>query len=142
MSAPTLYLRRVEQEDTHTLGELRLPSGKTLYILENPWLDNAIGKSCLPPGRYPVRMEHSPKFGSRYHIEDDSIAPRNHVLFHGGNFVRHTRGCPLPGLRAGTDPEEGRAVWDSEEALRLLEEEMGGQPFVLSIQDASEEDVK
>lgn len=37
----------------------------------------------------------------------------------------------LDRTRDGSDANRGRAVWGSKEAVRLLEEEMGGQPFVV-----------
>jgi hypothetical protein len=53
--------------------------------LEPPWLQNAIGKSCIPAGVYTVKPRQSPKYGNHFIIEGTS--PREWVLFHVGNYI-------------------------------------------------------
>lgn len=100
-------LQRLSTSDDGTFGVIELPAqtlAKTLYTLECPWRDNALGVSCIPPGVYLCRWHNSPRFGWVYRL--DGTAPRTQILIHRGNWAgdpargrkSDSRGCILLGM--------------------------------------------
>ncbi len=67
--------------------------------LEDEWLDNAIGKSCVPEGVYVCNPYSSAKYPDVWQLEKTS--PRTDILIHAGNTNEDTRGCILPGVMYG-----------------------------------------
>ena len=133
----TLRLVRIERTLEHTIGRLTLPDGSIYSMMENPWKRNAKNVSCLSVGNYRFFMKRSPKYGLRYHLDDAEIAPRSHCLMHAGNWVKNTLGCLMPGLRDGW-LDGVRAVLNSGDALRDIEERLDGGEYVLEISNAPE----
>jgi hypothetical protein len=84
-----LIIKRFNDDGKQTQGRATLFNGSEKLIsfvtLEPPWLQNAIGKSCIPPGVYTVKPRWSPKYGNHFIIEGTS--PREWVLFHVGNYI-------------------------------------------------------
>lgn len=84
-----VILRRSDDgKQTQGIAELYDSENKCLMrfvTLEPPWLQNAIGKSCIPPGVYTVKPRYSLKYG--YHFIVENTSPRELVLFHAGNFI-------------------------------------------------------
>lgn len=105
-----------------TIGKL----SNGLKTLERPWLDNAVGKSCIPEGDYTVYRDHSGKWQFyRFH----TVPGRTDIEFHGGVKPRHSAGCILLGM-----------YWDkyynlqsSPKALNTLIDEIGEDSFSLTI---------
>lgn len=100
---PTLTLLRVAYRNDGTPGVLLL-NGDTPFALslERPWLDNTVGKSCIPVGTYTCRRVQSPKFGNTFEVT--SVPGRSAILFHKGNVDDDSHGCILVG--------EEFAVWN------------------------------
>jgi len=74
------------------------PGGNVLMecsMLELPWRDNTRKISCIPEGKYRVRIRRTDKFGQHYHILD--VPGRDSILQHGGNYTTDILGCQLPG---------------------------------------------
>lgn len=129
---PDAVLTRFENEAGCTLGRLALlAEEQPLFSLEPPWLGNAPGKSCIPPGDYACVRRRSPRYGETYWLQ--GTEPRSFILIHPGNLVRHTRGCILLGARTGWLGGE-RAVLTSRKAVRALEDHFGREPFTLRIE--------
>jgi hypothetical protein len=84
-----LIIKRFNDNGKQTQGRATLISDNAQLMgfvtLEPPWLQNAIGKSCIPPGVYTVKPRWSPKYGNHFIIEGTS--PREFVLFHIGNYM-------------------------------------------------------
>lgn len=74
--------------------------------LELPWNNNAYQDSCVPPGRYPVVKEHSPKFGEIL-PELKDVPNRSECKFHVANYPSELLGCIAPGLSFGDLDEDG-----------------------------------
>ena len=125
----TATLTRLESTDDYTLGQL-IADGLAVHTLEPPWRDNARGVSCIPPGHYECERRKSPRYGETYWLLDTD--PRQFILIHPGNVVRHTKGCILPGQRVGW-LEGQRAVLLSRPAVREIEDYFGHQSFELEI---------
>ena len=122
-------LIRYELADTYTRGRLCI-GNMVLHTMEPPWLNNQIGKSCIPAGEYEAVMRKSPKYGWKYWLQNTD--PRTFVLIHGGNLARHTMGCILPGKRKGTLNGKA-AVLNSKAAVRVIHDYFADQPFTLRI---------
>ena len=84
-----LLIKRFKDDGKQTQGRASLFNGHEKQLdfvtLEPPWLNNAIGKSCIPAGTYTVKQRWSPKYGNHFIIEGTS--PREWVLFHVGNYI-------------------------------------------------------
>jgi hypothetical protein len=120
-----LVLSRFSEENGQTLGLLNVMDNSNrslceLKTLELPWLDNAIGKSCIPCGNYAVTKRWSMKYG--HHFLVNNVPGRSMVLIHSGNFKSQTRGCILVGLYlAYLDNTVGMDVCRSRDALEILD---------------------
>lgn len=51
--------------------------------IELPWLQNKTGVSCIPEGRYRIRMRYSHKFSN--HLEVTGVPCRSMILVHPAN---------------------------------------------------------
>lgn len=64
-----LIIKRFSDNGKQTLGRATLLSGNEKLMefvtLEPAWLNNAIGKSCIPAGVYPVKPRYTPKYGNK-----------------------------------------------------------------------------
>ena len=96
-----LILKRFSDNGKQTLGKASLfNNGIEIFsfvTLEPPWLNNAIGKSCIPAGKYTVKPRKSAKYGNHFIIE--GTYPRTYVLFHKGNYRKDSTGCILVGRK-------------------------------------------
>jgi len=112
---------RVEESEQGTIGVMLLNEAAFCCTLEPPDRDNKKNISCIPPGRYSAIRVNSPKYGDTFEITN--VPGRSHVLFHGGNVVKHTKGCVLLGQYFGK-LQGNRAVLNSgktfQEFLRKL----------------------
>ncbi len=70
------------------------------YGIEPPWLDNEVGKSCIPVGVYPIeRGDHFTKPQAEWEVKN--VPNRTVILFHRGNNMDDTEGCILLGVGLG-----------------------------------------
>ena len=139
----TLY--RGQSTDQGTFGTLEV-NGKVWHSLELPWRDNQQSISCIPSGEYEAKIRYSPSFKrNTYHIKD--VKGRSYILIHGANFAgdvskgwqSHLEGCITLGKGKGVarnkhgNPQQ--CVFTSRTAIREFMDEMGGQPFKITIKD-------
>ncbi len=84
--------------------------------LELPWRNNRRYQSCVPVGKYRVKLRKSKKHGEHLHIFD--VPHRDYILIHAGNFHRDVKGCVLVGRHvAHIDDDEALDVGSSHGAL-------------------------
>ena len=88
-----LSLIRVGSSIRGTFGVLRYDQVPFALTLEEPWLNNEVGVSCIPPGIYHCQRVRSPKFGDTFEVTN--VPGRSHILFHKGNTLDDTQGCLL-----------------------------------------------
>ena len=88
-------LKRIAHREDGTFGVLLDGDAPFALTLERPWLDNAVGKSCIPTGIYLCLRVQSPKFGNTFEVTN--VFGRSHILFHKGNIDDDTHGCILIG---------------------------------------------
>lgn len=130
--AHDLLLIRREADGMATRGELHLDPGPKFlcYTLENAWRNNEPMVSCIPTGRFPLRLRTEGGFHERYRQQyawhrgmvEVVVPGRTFILFHKGNYHRDTHGCILPGIAKGTDydGDDALTVWQSGEAYRRI----------------------
>ena len=105
--------------ERETFGVLQIADKQADYhTAEPPWLDNKPGISCIPAGRYDVRIHESPHFGRCLKVLN--VPGRDHILIHAGNIpAQDSRGCILLGIERG-EINGKPAVLRSREALADL----------------------
>lgn len=63
--------------------------------IELPWRNNQPSVSCIPEGKYVLRLRDSERFGR--HLEIIDVPKRSLILFHPANdALRELRGCIAP----------------------------------------------
>lgn len=119
------YLRlvRVTEHNGATLGVLTIDGSPEMLTLEDPWHLNERNISCIPEGRYKIKLNNSPRFGKTYILED--VPERSYILIHPGNTPKDTHGCILVGLQYG-ELNDMPAVLASRSAFGKFMELMAG----------------
>lgn len=139
---PTLKLTRFASADTGTKGHFA-SSGHLFCALELPWKGNQRKVSCIPPGRYTVRIVDSPKFGKIYEVQ--GVPGRSEILIHWGNWAGDVSkglksdvlGCILLGESFGTVMGQP-GVFGSRAAIAAFMADMGGKDFILEVVDETQ----
>ena len=128
-------VRILERKET-TLGVLIIEDDPRYCTLEDAWLNNEIGISCIPCGRYACARVLSPKFGDTFEIKN--VPQRSHILFHAGNTNLDTRGCVILGSTFG-EVAGVPAVLGSRDAYnRFLKRLQDVDAFTLDVVDSTE----
>lgn len=127
-----LLLERFAYTDVGTFGRLYL-GGLTLFTCEDPWRENATGKSCIPEGLYTIGPDRYHKHAyDCYGVRD--VPGRSRILIHKGNSDEDTEGCILVGnLWPGWIGGKGLSVGDSAGAFASFMAAMGGQTLQMEI---------
>ena len=99
-----LDLKRISYAQEATYGALIHEQIPFTLTLEDPWLDNRVNVSCIPPGYYECQRVNSPHHGDTFQVLN--VIGRTHILFHRGNTSEDTEGCILLGEQF--DPIDGR----------------------------------
>ena len=132
-----MLLLRTDTSDEGTFGVLVFDD-QYIYTGELPWRNNQPNISCIPEGKYDLRMCTSPKYGPAYQVTN--VPGRSGVLLHAGNFCgdtdkgyrTHVSGCILLGSKRGRLHGQ-KAVLASRIARRRLETVMNFEPTTLEI---------
>jgi len=130
-------LYRYEETDEGTFGIIVF-DGQFLHTGELPGNNNKPNTSCIPCGKYVVRMRVSPKYGKVYEVT--GVPKRSYILFHHGNYcgskemgyLTNTAGCILLGTRRGKLQRQ-KALLISRIARRRFETVMNFEPFTLEV---------
>ena len=130
-----LLILRDTFTDISTIGNLYLDGEWLCDTLENPQLDNQRNISCIPEGKYKVRLRTARESATKeyLHLLVQDVPDRSLVLFHSGNSAKDTRGCILVGI--GTEQD---FVKNSRLAMELLMKEilnLGGTNINLIIKN-------
>lgn len=127
-----LTLERFAYTDVGTFGRLYL-GGLTLWTCEDPWNENAVGRSCIPEGLYTIAPGRYNKGGyDCYDVLD--VPGRSSIKIHKGNSDEDTEGCILVGnLWPGWIGNKGLSVGDSAGAFRDFMATMAGRTAQMEI---------
>jgi hypothetical protein len=109
-----ITLKRLSTGSQGTFGSLLYKNIPLVQTLEREWLDNAVGKSCIPQGTYTCRRVQSPRFGNTFEVTD--VEGRTHILFHKGNLDDDSHGCILIGKQNGSLGED-RGILSSKQGF-------------------------
>lgn len=94
-----LKLTRTHQSPDGTFGTLIGP-GLSLVTMEDDWLGNAPGKSCIPDGRYVCKRTIFYKHNIET-FEVTGVKGRSRILIHVANTEEDVEGCIGIGMRYG-----------------------------------------
>jgi len=100
-----LVLEREIFTDNSIIGRLYLNKEYVCDTLENPYINNERNISCIPEGKYNVRMRTPRESATRdyLHLLVQEVPDRSYILFHKGNKPEHTQGCILVGMNNEQD---------------------------------------
>jgi len=105
--------RSYEPEGTN--GELRLVVCNTIEL---PWLQNQRNVSCIPEGRYELKLRSTAKRGQ--HLLVLTVKGRDGILIHPANDAsKELRGCIAP-VTTLTGPGKGSQSRLANEKLKAL----------------------
>lgn len=125
-----VYLHRIREDGTVTLGVLVYDNQPICVTLEEPDLDNAVGISNIPEGSYETHSHQSPKFGDTWWVKD--VPNRSEILIHIGNTTEDTRGCILLGLQFGKYIGNRPSIVSSRKAMQRAKQVLPRR-FILRI---------
>lgn len=109
--AVNLDLLRVVLTPESTLGVLSVDGVMQCWVLEDTVREGpkVAGRTAIPPGRYPVLITHSPRFGVEMPLVGN-VPGFTGIRIHPGNTTEDTDGCLLPGTRVAFDPSNPARV--------------------------------
>jgi len=116
-------LFRLEQSDKGVFGALLIEYEVFCVTLEPIDKDNIKSESCIPDGWYTCKRVNSPKYKKTFEIK--GVSNRNHILFHPGNIIGHTKGCILLGQYWGKLKGE-RAILNSGNTFKAFMKKLEG----------------
>ena len=124
---------RLEESEQGTIGILKINKVVFCFTLEPPDRENERNISSIPTGQYVCEPYFSNRHGQTFQITD--VPGRSYILFHAGNTVKHTEGCPL--LGSHQDKLKGdRAVLNSGATFKRFVEAVGvGNKFHLTVSE-------
>jgi len=104
-SSINLLIIRDTFTEESTIGELFLNGERMCDTLENPYINNERNISCIPVGKYKVRIRLASESASRdyLHLLVEDVPNRDYILFHRGNTAKDTSGCILVGMGSQQD---------------------------------------
>jgi hypothetical protein len=135
LSKINLLIIRDTFSEKSTLGKLFINGELFCDTLELPYINNERSISCIPAGRYKVRLRTERESATRdyLHLLVQDVPDRDWILFHRGNTIKDTRGCILVGQSRKQD-----RVNNSRLAMDLIVKEilnLGGENINLIIKN-------
>lgn len=132
----TAVIHRLQDNGRQTLGEMNVYEKHknllTCKTLELPYRYNRKIVSCIPCGTYICKPRFSTKYREHYIVTN--VPNRSYILFHAGNYNRHTKGCILVGRGFYDINKDGDLdVTSSNDAMKDLSTAIGKEPFILKI---------
>lgn len=113
------------------LGKLESDGKEIAATLENPWLDNLQGISCIPSGQYKCVKDNTGKF-QWWKILD--VEGRQDIEIHQGNYAKDTRGCIIIGQDWAWEGEEPKVI-NSTATLKKLQKILSDE-FIIEIKES------
>lgn len=106
MDTPLITLERFAHTRWGTFGTLTIDDWQCVTV-ERPWLQNAQNISCIPVGRYALRLRDSGvverstqgAFDRGWEVCD--VIDRSYIMLHPGNTMDDLEGCIAVGRELG-----------------------------------------
>jgi len=100
-----VLLERFAYTPDGTFGRLHV-NGYACFTVERPWLNNERNISCIPTGRYGLRLgmhrRNTPDTSDDYPAyELEGVPGRSLIKIHIGNTLLDLKGCIAPGTSLG-----------------------------------------
>lgn len=126
-----ITLKRIAHIEDATYGVL-IDNGLPFALsLERAWLNNAVGRSCIPLGTYVCKRVDSPKFGNTFEVT--GVKGRSAILFHKGNINDDSHGCILVGEQYNPVHGENGITASKEGFEEFLRRTSGISQFTLNV---------
>lgn len=126
-------LVRLEESEQGTIGILKVNKIVFCFTLEPPDKENTKNISSIPTGQYTCEPYFSSNHGRTFKILD--VHARTDVLFHPGNTLEDTEGCPCLGSHQGKLKGD-RAVLNSGATFKRFVKAIGvGNKFHLTVSE-------
>ena len=106
MDTPLITLERFAHTHWGTFGTLTIDDWHCVTV-ERPWLQNAPNISCIPVGRYALRLRDSGVVERSTHGAFDrgwevcDVVDRSYIMLHPGNTMDDLEGCIAVGRELG-----------------------------------------
>jgi hypothetical protein len=94
-----LELIRLEETGQGTIGVLKINKEVFCFTLEPSDELNKQNISSIPAQQYKCEKYYSQKHGWTFEVKN--VPDRTFILFHAGNRIEDTEGCPLLGSEVG-----------------------------------------
>lgn len=135
-----VWIWRIRSNNEGTEGFL-FTNGFNCKVLELPWRDNILSKSCIPIGEYKTIIRKSNRFGIVYWVLE--VKGRSYIYIHSGNlagnidlgYKTNSSGCLLLGEKFGYLIGQ-RAVLNSNITVKNFMDHMNNKPFILHVMKA------
>lgn len=137
-----ITIERLAVEQVGVFGRLFIGDELFCATAEQPWRDNAKGRSCIPAGDYELRPWNSPKYGPVVLFANPALmiwpteadVPSEHrgrgralILIHNANWPRQLEGCVAVGKEIKAIPPHGLGVTSSLVTLAALSRRWGNR---------------
>ena len=111
-----LLLRTYYPDGTN--GVLQFNNSFVCYTIELPWLNNAKEHSCIPEGKYRLRLRYTKRLMT--HLLVQGVKDRDLILIHPANdALKELKGCIAPVTKL-TGPGKGDASKMAMEKVKEL----------------------
>lgn len=101
------------------------------YTVERPWLNNKVRESCIPEGKYELKLGMFNNGGySAYEVMD--VPNRSLIKIHIGNTIDDVVGCIAPGNKLGYLRGKWGVIY-SRPAFDAFMDNMNGEDGVIEI---------
>ena len=125
-----ILLERFGYTPMGTFGILKV-GGFECYTVERPWLDNKVGESCIPEGKYDLKPDRYNRGGyDAYEILN--VPGRTEIKIHVANTMDNVIGCIGLGKRLGYIFNKWGVI-SSRTAFNEFMEEMNGEEGEINI---------
>lgn len=146
MSRQVTLIRPVKDtpDDDGTFGKFIVEGGLFTRVSgELPWRDNKTDISCVPVGTYNVKLDYSPKRGTKVY-ELQNVPCRSDCQIHSSSYcgdkskgkMSDLLGCISLGENTALLPTGQRILTGSRKAIKDFYDLMQGEDFVLTIMEA------
>lgn len=133
-------------DDDGTFGKFIVDGGVfTRLSGELPWRDNKTDISCVPVGTYHVKLDYSPKRGTKVY-ELQNVPGRTDCQIHSSSFcgdkekgkLSDLLGCISLGDHIAESPSGQHILTGSKKSVKAFYDFMQGEDFVLTIMEGAQ----